>query len=134
MRRFARFGTTCTTLKTSKILMGDCFLSVSPWKHLKTPGFLMFSGGTERDLWHEMVKKNWNETLNSNKTLSIIIVAWTVLPCTERKMTVPWLHELSFQLPRMYVWNAETKTKQFRISFKVYQIPLSHPHVKKLLP
>ena len=26
----------------------------SPWKHQKTRGFLMFSEGIERDLWHEM--------------------------------------------------------------------------------
>ena len=25
-----------------------------PWKHQKTFGFLMFSGGLERDQWHEM--------------------------------------------------------------------------------
>ena len=25
----------------------------TPWKHQKTFGFLMFSGGIERDLWHE---------------------------------------------------------------------------------
>ena len=24
------------------------------WKHQKTSGFLMFSGGIERDQWHEM--------------------------------------------------------------------------------
>ena len=27
----------------------------SSWKHLKTRGFLMISGGTKRDQWHEMV-------------------------------------------------------------------------------
>ena len=26
----------------------------TPWKHQKTSGFLMFSGGIERDQWHEM--------------------------------------------------------------------------------
>ena len=26
----------------------------TPWKHQKTRGFLMFSGGLERDQWHEM--------------------------------------------------------------------------------
>ena len=25
----------------------------NPWKHQKTKGFLMFSGGIERDQWHE---------------------------------------------------------------------------------
>ena len=25
----------------------------TPWKHQKTFDFLMFSGGIERDLWHE---------------------------------------------------------------------------------
>ena len=28
----------------------------TPWKHQKTRGFMMFSGGIERDQWHEMVK------------------------------------------------------------------------------
>ena len=28
--------------------------SYSPWKHQETFGFLMFSGGTGRDQWHEM--------------------------------------------------------------------------------
>ena len=26
----------------------------TPWKHQKTRGFLMFSGGIKRDQWHEM--------------------------------------------------------------------------------
>ena len=26
----------------------------TPWKHQKTSGFLMFSGGIERDQWHEI--------------------------------------------------------------------------------
>ena len=26
----------------------------TPWKHKKTGDFLMFSGGIERDQWHEM--------------------------------------------------------------------------------
>ena len=26
----------------------------TPWKHQKTSGFLMFSGGMKRDQWHEM--------------------------------------------------------------------------------
>ena len=26
----------------------------TPWKHQKTFSFLMFSGGIERDLWHEI--------------------------------------------------------------------------------
>ena len=26
----------------------------SPWRHQKTSGFEMFSGGIERDQWHEM--------------------------------------------------------------------------------
>ena len=29
-------------------------LFLSPWKHKKTRGFLMFSGGIERGQWHEM--------------------------------------------------------------------------------
>ena len=28
----------------------------SPGKHQKTSGFLMFSGGIEKDQWHEMGK------------------------------------------------------------------------------
>ena len=34
------------------------------WKHEKTKGFLMFSGGIERDQWHEM---DWfNEFMQIN--------------------------------------------------------------------
>ena len=28
----------------------------TPWKHQKTSGFLIFSGGIERDQWHELGK------------------------------------------------------------------------------
>ena len=58
------------TMKTAKITSVDIFLVFSllaqstnslslisfytPWKHQKTSGFLMFSGGIERDYWHEM--------------------------------------------------------------------------------
>ena len=53
------------------------FSFCTPWKHHNISGFLMFSGGIERDLWHEMVKKNWTETFNSNKIRSILqILPW----------------------------------------------------------
>ena len=38
-------------------------LSLYPWKHQKTRGFLMLSGGIERDQRHEMVIKNKNATI-----------------------------------------------------------------------
>ena len=32
-----------------------CSVSTTlPWKHQKTRGFAMFSGGIEKDQWHEM--------------------------------------------------------------------------------
>ena len=30
----------------------------TPWKHQKTGGFMMFSGGIKRDQWHEMGEVN----------------------------------------------------------------------------
>ena len=30
----------------------------TPWKHQKTRGFMMFSGGIKRDQWHEMGEVN----------------------------------------------------------------------------
>ena len=33
----------------------SCCLFYTPWKHQKTFDFLMFSGGIEKDHWHEMV-------------------------------------------------------------------------------
>ena len=36
----------------------------TPWKHQKTRGFLMFSGGIKRVQWHEMGKaKRWHELI-----------------------------------------------------------------------
>ena len=35
------------------------FSFYTPWKHLKVSGFLTFSGGIEKDQWHEM---RWWET------------------------------------------------------------------------
>ena len=38
----------------SWVTWSDLTHFITPWKHLKTFGFLLFSGGIERDQWHEM--------------------------------------------------------------------------------
>ena len=41
----------------------------TPWKHKKPRGFLMFSGGIERDQWHEMGSSR-------DKFLKIKTISW----------------------------------------------------------
>ena len=52
--------------QTHLMPLGSFFTS---WKHQKTRGFLMFSGDTERDQWHEM----GNNKLVGNLTFNLLI-------------------------------------------------------------
>ena len=47
----------------------------TPWKHQKTFGFLMFSGGIEGDQWHESIYFNGKKPFRSNtiETSTIVI-------------------------------------------------------------
>ena len=44
----------------------------TPWKHKKTCGFLMFSGGIKRDRWHEMGWENNSFNISNIWTMKII--------------------------------------------------------------
>ena len=48
-----------------------------PWKHQKTSGFLMFSGGIERDQWHEMDQCTKTRLLTVVEQLQLIFT-WHV--------------------------------------------------------
>ena len=55
-------------------------VSFTPWKHQKAIGFLMFSGGIQRDQWYEMDQKDFILKNNKNLQLSRSFKSFRKLP------------------------------------------------------
>ena len=60
----------------------------TPWKHQKTSGFLMFSGGIKRDQWHEMgYALNWYSAMLHQSNVQLM---FKVNNSDTRTMSMKW--------------------------------------------